>query len=199
MGITRGLKIIMLVLISFGSTSCTVGIVDKNAIIAPDDGYFILGFSPKEARVIIWAGKIVEGKFQPIASFGHRPAFMGSPEDGFILGKAPAGTLLGIADIQDAALERFAACGANRKTLVFKVDGGVVSYITTMNFNFEKSEGLFGPVPVGATPTYSQNIEAAHSFLVSHYPQMADKLQKGSYDHRPLDASTLYELSGCGK
>jgi len=179
------------VLILLASGGCgSIGQVQNAATMGTNDAYFIIGVQPEFTRISVDEGGIVDGKFQGSLAtrlFGGNLVFMGEPEDGFVLGKARGGALLGITMAQPHSSKTallgplLTPCESKRgyahrdgsKTLVFTADAGKVSYIANVRYMWVKD---------GMVPTYNADLEGARAFLKVHYPLLADSLVQGHYD-----------------
>ena len=163
-----------------------------------DDAYFVMGVDPPFTSVQIDQGTIENEKFVgTIATFLWGPTaatFIGQPVDGFIVGKTKGGTALAMTWVRpyaskDALLApELTPCPnfqsdespdePHGKAVVFSPPAGKVVYIASIKFY---------PTPRGSLASlFHKDIEAARAFMKIHYPQLADKLENGSYQLIPL-------------
>ena len=179
-------------LLLFVGSGCTTGTVDSGAAITSSaEGYFVLGFRVRgqdddTGSLTIYAGNVVKGVFHATGD----PVFVGSPEDGYIVGKAPAGSTLGVTAMGTDSImrEAFVACN---ETTVFKVKGGAAEYVTNIEvMNNDRAH----PVP-----SVKRDFESARTFIASHFPQMSDRLEQARSDAMPLNTGELSSiLWSCG-
>jgi hypothetical protein len=109
--------------------------------------------------------------------------FMGEPEDGFIVGRSKEGTLLGISMVQPHTsktdLFEPLTTPCEGRTLTFTARGGKVVYITSAHYQLHTGGN---GVADGLEANFSSDLEGARAFLKKHYPNLADKLEQGSYE-----------------
>jgi hypothetical protein len=175
-------------LVSLACASCvTTGEVDsRSATLAPDSGYFVLGVQPDHMLVKIVDGDVRGGAFYPstkVVVWGVFSTLMAMPQDGFVLGKAPAGTTLALVMAQPRGSGTFSfglmysPCPKRSATVVFKVQPGKVVYVTSIAFNSYRG---------GLLPSFTDtDIAGARAYLKIHYPQFVDQLEQGSYQMIP--------------
>jgi hypothetical protein len=171
---------IAVVLLAAGCASCTtLGRVPASASLGSNgDTYFVIGISPAKTRVTIKDGHVSGGSFEQSGSAAVMPfsaTLMDVPQDGFVVGKAPAGTTLSLYRVFDETAWPdvvFGPCKTGAKMLVFTVPSSSVVYITSVSFR---------RIAGGLDPAYADDIEAARTFLKARYPNLAEKLQRGTY------------------
>ena len=150
--------------------------------IAPpgeDRAVFVIGVGPPKAEVSVSKGSVVDGVFhQATWTF---PTISDTPQDGFIVAEAPAGSTQAITTVRMKAEfflqmeQRLVPCNG-ALTMVFDAPAGKVIYLASIAY-VTAGEGI--------RPVYQQNIDGARAFLAAHYPQLAGRLESGHYDLRP--------------
>ena len=158
------------------------GAVPPDATITSDaEGCYLLavsvnGYRPSEPQVTMSEGHMVDGKF--VTDFSLMPAFVNLVQDGYVLGKAKAGALVGLTSFapQWGAPKYEPNCGIE----VIEVKGGVVSYATDIAFSAHST---------GGTPQYKNDFEAAKRFMHKYHPALEDKLVQGTFQTRKLSTA----------
>ena len=191
-GLKRGPLAACLAGLALSLAGCaSAGHVDATAA-APSgaEGYFIVGVEPPFTRVGILAGEPSGDQFHPFPNFmgGHSAVLMDEPTDGFLVGKIQGDSLLDIDMIQphsskdDLLGPIMSPCGAvtnpngnrdNSKTIVFKAFAGKVVYITSLR--------LYAAPDGRLSYNTHADLAAARAFLKIHYPNLADKIEQGSF------------------
>ena len=171
---------VLVLLLLFCAGCNTRGAVDPaTATLSEDSGYVLIGMRPDYMDVAIYTVDTNDGTVR----YSYPATFSGSPEDGFILIKAPAGSSVAVTK----AVVRAAVAGMGaydpRCPAVFAIKGGKVSYATTMAFE-----------PGGAflLERRLQEFDAARAFMTKHYPRLAGALELGQFKPMPLTKG------GCG-
>jgi hypothetical protein len=167
------------------SGCASAGQVNPNSTVTDKDAYFVLGISPEYTRVQIDDGYIENGVFQPsfaVKMWAVNTTFMGEPEDGFIVGKSKDGTLLGISMVQPHMSKNDLLGPLTRPceghTLTFTARGGKVVYIASAHYRTHfRSNGVANELEA----SFSSDLEGARAFLRKHYPNLAGKLEQGTY------------------
>ena len=174
---------------AFCASCTTLGKVDSNATLEPSgDAFFVIGVSPEKTRVRIDDGILANGDFEKSTSANVVPfaaTLMNTPTDGYLVGKAKGGTTLGLTAVFDESgwpAVAFAPCKGGAKTPVFTLKAGTVVYITSMSYIREADR---------IKPSFADNFGDAQAFMKTHYPNLADKLERGHYEMAPsgLDCS----------
>lgn len=157
-------------------SGCTsMGQVDGTTTVANDETIFMLGVAPENYRVSIFPGSIKGQYF--VQSLLRPAAVYGSAKDGFLVGKARAGDVLGIKMVSVHASAgsligaQFAPCG-DAKTMVFQIPAGKVMYLGHVEYEF-----------AGKTLNikYSNNMEAAQRYAAEHFPEVKTPVQPLNY------------------
>lgn len=161
------------------------GQVDPQSAVTDKDAYFLLGITPEYTRVQIDDGYVRDGAFHSgfaVKMWAVNTTFMGEPEDGFIVGKSKDGTLLGISMVQPHAsktdLLEPLTFPCEGHTLTFTAQGGKVIYIASARYSVRTGSNGAGD---RLEANFSNDLEGARSFLKTHYPNLADKLEQGTY------------------
>lgn len=167
------------------------------------DTYVLLGVQPAATEVVLSAGTVQDGKFeQSFAGHlwgGH--TYWARSEDGYVLIKTDDEPTLALLRVfsrrtthsllgtwytpcADAGSRNLAeAIMATRGTIagnamVFEPPIDKVTYIGSVAFaRNEEQDSL--------TPTYTNDLEGAREFLRTHHPELADKLEQGTYELTP--------------
>jgi hypothetical protein len=151
-----------------------MGRTDSDATLrSNDESFYVLGVQPEIASVGVNQVAASGDRFVPD---GIWPAnFFGPPKDGYVVGRAHAGKTLAItfASLRrpgDLLASNFVPCPPTR-ALSFTVPQGKVVYLGDVTWS-QKPDGLF--------PSYSNNFQAAKTYMSSHYPKLADRLEPGN-------------------
>lgn len=168
----------------------TSGRLDPSAAVrSPDDSYFVIAvhgrsenaFGPAGQSFVAVSDAIVKNgkaEFEVSLSNGLVP-FLDYTENDYVVGKAHrGGDTLAIWGIN-----RYSPCGATN-IVVFTAPAGKVVYITDIDTTGSRG-GWQGDHYMQVR--YRKDIEAARAFLRSHYPNLADKLEPGSYELVPCE------------
>lgn len=173
----------------------------------PGDTFFIIGISPPFTKVEVSDGHLDGEKFEQsraVRMWGIN-AYWGVPEDGFILVKGFGEPMYGITVIQFHGSAHsiggtlYSPCedaGPNglmesvlsvRGTapggaMVFTPPAGKVTYVGSVSFDRDKET-------LKATASYSNDLEGARNFLKTHHPELADRLEQGSYQIMTAEGS----------
>lgn len=119
--------------------------------------------------------------------FRPKPRSSGECRDGFIVGRAIAGTPLAILGVGlNSNATTFAPCHGTR-TMVFVVPPGTVLYFGNVLYSFPLTPTRNSQV----STSYSDDIAAARDYLKSRYPKLADKLEHGNVQLLPTDEPCL--------
>lgn len=148
------------------------------AIQSDADAYYLIAVYPPKAVVSIVQGKMDGGDFYADGTLFVTQSYVGSPVDGFILAKAPPGTIQGIRMVRmtdSPWAPVIFTCSGDAKTLVFDTVGGKVIYGGAVRFVYAPNGGV--------APVYSSDIEPARAFLQTYHPQLVDKLVMGQSRH----------------
>jgi hypothetical protein len=173
------MKEILVLAVALLVSACTsVGRLDTTAESPSDsEAVFVLSAAPVNYRVSVFPGSISDGKF---AKSVIRPSvFYGAPVDCYVVGKAKAGDVVAItnvrivSDANDVLGADFKPCG-DAKTVVFQVPSGGVFYIGSVEYEFNQKDRV-------VRVRYGNELEAARSYVDSHYPALKGKLQQGTY------------------
>jgi len=161
---------------------CTsLGVLDKNVAMKSDkDSIFVIGVAPDNYRISVFPGNInKDGKF--VQNPFSAAAIFSAADHGYVVGKAKAGDILAITNIRvvksnkDLLGPDFAPCnGLN--ALTFTAAPGKVTYIGDVSYRYNGS---------GLNTKYSENYEAAKSYIDSAYPNLRGRLEAGSYKLMP--------------
>jgi len=149
------------------------------AIQSDADAYYLIQVLPPDAAISIAQGRMEGGTFVLDGTVFVTQSFHGSPVDGFILAKAPAGSLQGIRIVRMTGspwADIYTTCQGEATTLVFGTAPGKVTYGGVARYALNGQR---------VYPSYGSNIEAARALLQSHYPQLVDKLVMGTIQHVP--------------
>lgn len=159
--------------------SCaSLGQLDGNAKAPTEnESIFVMGISPDNYRVSLFPGSVEDGQFHqnPVRS----AALYASARDGYVVGKATAGDVLGLANVKivsdSGALlgPNYRACG-DAKTMVFTVPKGKVIYLGDMGF-FYKSANL--PRESSLSIRYYQDLAAAQTYVDKNFPALKGRLE----------------------
>ena len=148
----------------------TRGYVDPTtATLSEGSGYVLIGMNPEYMDVAIYTGDISDGTFR----YSYPATFSGSPEDGFILIKAPAGSSLAVTKAVVRAAVRGMGAYDPCSYTVFQAEGGKVTYATTLVFELGNDGMLIG--------NHFQEFDKARAFMKAHYPSLAGSLVQGTY------------------
>jgi hypothetical protein len=175
----RYLLIFALPTLLVGCTS--MGKLDSKARVASNkESYFVFGVGPEDHRVFVFPGEMVGGRF--FQNTWSPAAYYGSAENGFVVGKAAANSVLAVSSVRIVKGKNsilgsdFSACD-DAKTLVFDAPAGKVVYLGNLNYEFESEKSL--------RVTYKDDIEGARAFLTSHHPLLAEGLEPGRFGFLP--------------
>jgi hypothetical protein len=172
-----GRSAVILLVLLFCAGCNTRGYVDPaTATMSDDSGYALIGMRPDYMDVAIYTVDISDGTVR----YSYPATFSGPPEDGFILVKAPAGSFVAVTKAVVRAWVRGMGAYDPVCPAVFKVDGGKITYATTMVF--EPLGGLFGPLEEKRV----QEFDSAREFMKKHYPSLAGSLVLGTYKTMPM-------------
>jgi len=163
---------------------------------AGDEAWYLIGVAPADTRLLIAPGEIRGGTF----AAGDDAAV--ESVDGFILAKAAKGGRFAITGVQfipasraanfgDLVVNKFKAdwnikdhrviipCGDDT-TIAFEALAHKVLYIGTVLYS--TSYGRYHPQFVVST-----DLDKARAFLQAKYPDLAGRVEQGSYQLRALD------------
>lgn len=194
---------------------CTA--IAQGQAVSDDAAYYVIEVAPANTALLVEPGKIEDGEFrdQGPYAFDWAGSDPKRPDEGFIVAKVAGDQLMGIVfvgfetppsvfrqgafgllmrDIKHSAGETdytsFSFC-KSRPTLVFRVQPGRVLYITSLDFTFKADRSfLLGGRDKVAVGSHS-DIEKARAYLARKYPELAQRLEPGTYDHYPIDRSCL--------
>jgi hypothetical protein len=161
-----------------------------------DEAWYLIGVAPADTQLIIAPGEIKGGTF----AAGDDTA--ANPADGFILAKAGKAGRFAITGVQfipashaanfgDLLVNKFKAdwdikdrrvvtpCGDDT-TIAFEALAHKVLYIGTVLYS--TSYGRFHPQFLVST-----DLDKARAFLQAKYPDLAGRVEQGSYELRALD------------
>ena len=169
---------------------------DDATTAAGDDAYYLIGVTPADAQLVIAPGEIRNGKF---VTDGAEP-IPAQPVDGFILGKLDKAGRLAVTGIafngiqpEGGVVQRFyLSIGIrNRKTIAPCGDGITVAftplphkvlYVGTVQYSLSRFQyEQYPQFLVGA------DLDKARAFLQAKYPELAARVEQGSYEFRSLD------------
>ena len=187
--------------------------VAQGEAVSDDAAYYVIEVAPANTALLVEPGKIKDGEFrdQGPYAFDWAGSDPKRPDEGFIVAKAVGDRLMGIVfvgfetppsvfrqgvfgllmrDIKHSAGDTdytsFGFC-PSRPTIVFKAEAHRVLYIASLDFTFmaDRSFLLGGrdKLAIGS----SSNIEKARAFLAKKYPELAERLEPGTYDRYPID------------
>lgn len=166
------------ILLHFWLGGCSHGLIEPNtAAPTSTDAFFIMGVSNEDTRVGISAGTVDERSFtatNDVSILSKNLAFEGVVHNGYIVGKVPADTPLGLVFLQTDDNALYSPCMLTdlSNTLVFNAKAGKVIYIADIEMvrYYQKLK-----------PNYRSDIQRARAFLSSHYPNLAGSLEPGTY------------------
>jgi hypothetical protein len=166
-------------------TGCVeIGRTDRDAALNSDgDSYYVIGVQPDTAAISIFRGTIANNVFQQIDLLPT--SFLGTADDGYIVSRTRAGETLAITYVQlrkdknDRTGRVLVPC-AGSKTLVFTAPSGEhVLYLADVSY----VPGGYGNLQ----SRFSQNYAKAKTYMASHYPKLADKLEPGQPQFLPAE------------
>ena len=162
----------LLALLSLLVGCASLGQLDGN-VRAPseNESIFVMGLAPDNYRVSMFPGAVEDQQFHqnPLRT----AALYASAKDGYVVGKAVAGDVLGLANIKtvrdsEALLgANYKACG-DARTMVFTVPKGKVIYLGDLGF-FYRNGGL--------SIRYYQDLAAAQAYVDKNFPALKGKLE----------------------
>jgi hypothetical protein len=145
---------------------CGCGSVGRSdGVPAADQTVFVIGMSP-EVRLVFAPGQVKDGAFLrgPLSV----AVFNGKPENGYIVGRAKAGELLGLVTLNwpDRMINApaFTACGG-KATLVFDTPKDSVVYLGDLEYD-SKTNAI----------TYRADMRRAREFVDAHFPALKGRL-----------------------
>ena len=148
------------------------------------ESIFVLGVAPKNYRISIYPGSISDGHFK--SSIVRSATFVDVPKQGFIVGKANGGDIIGITMVRALSAgssnfgSDFKPCG-DLKTMVFEVPKGKILYLGSVKYKFN------GPM---LEIQYRNEMEQAQRYMERNYPLLKGKLE-------PLEYKLLPTLESC--
>jgi hypothetical protein len=180
------MKVLVLLVAVFLLFGCgSTGRVDRAiASVDPEETVFVIGVKPAQANITVVAGFLKNGAFRQDPSAGE--AFVGHPDHGFIIGKAPAGALLAIERVRwvepgSMALGRnvYIACGMGIQTMVFASPKGKVVYVADLEIEPGTTTSI----------TRRRNFEQARKYFDEHYPALKGRLEQQDSEIVPVARS----------
>ena len=130
-----------------------------------DESVVVLKVAPDTAYVFLYAGGMVGDRFNPV---GEVPVVSGVPKDGYIVGRAKAGTVLGVRSVTmlstptDYFGTLFVACD-DAPTMVFEVPRGQVAYLGGVTYKRVESKLQI---------EYSSDLQGAEAHMRRHFPKL---------------------------
>jgi len=153
------------------------------AIDAARDSVVVLGVSPPNHRIQLFAGDVKDGVWHQhllgVASF------FGAAENGYVLTKVGSDKTLAIALIVIVADEKkilgdmYTPCG-DARTVVFKVPPGKVLYLSDFEFAQEGNRLVF---------KFGPDLARARSFVDANYPSLEGRLEQGAFELMPTSTA----------
>lgn len=174
------MKTIIALLAAILLAGCTsVGEV-KPESQAPSQGesMFVIGLAPSNYRISVWPGYIKDGHFYK--SQLRNAALYSAAYDGYVVGEAKAGEVLGITNARIVENKNsilgldYRPC---KDVLVFKVPAGKVIYLGDITFSFDSNT-------VGVRQ--SRDNSAAASYFHARYPAIAQRIVPVDFQHMPF-------------
>lgn len=144
------------------------------------ESIFVFGVAPSDHQVFLFPGKVDNGAY--VQSFWSSAKFFGSPQGGYIVGKADAGSTLGITRVNSGEslnARSFVPC-EGRTTPVFKAEGGQILYYGDIEYRGENGSMHM---------RFGNDLERAREHLKQAYPALAEHLGQGSYEMLPVYGS----------
>ncbi|WP_157768712.1 hypothetical protein [Paracidovorax avenae] len=183
-------KILSLFCLSMISACSSLGQLDESsAAPSESESVFIMGVSPENYRVSIFPGSIDDGRFSQ--NLIRPAAFYGAAKQGFIVGKANAGDVLGITNVRVVS-DGSSLLGADfkpcdgTKTMVYEVPRGKIVYFGSVDYKFEGKKLLV---------QYKNEIAAAQVHIRRNFPLLKGAVEPAEIKFLPSSAhcnSTIY-------
>lgn len=148
---------------------------------ASDHTFFVIGVAPQNMRIAVFRGDVSDGAFHQNAIAAA--SYLGTPEDGFILGETHGGNTMAITFVvplsspNDVFSTPLVPCNG-AKTLVFDAPAGKVIYAGSVRYTSGRK---------GLLPSYGDDLEGARAFLKQHYPALAAGLEAGHPKLLPIN------------
>lgn len=165
-------------------TACSTNISRTELNPGPTESIIIFGVKPENARLSLYPGEVIEGKFKQNWFLDTQAKVHDTPQDGYVTAKVKAGQALGMTTVQMSIGGGlwgpiFSFCG-NPKLLVFEVPAGKVAYAADIEF-----------VQLGNAlrPRFSRDLDAARQHFKQNHPNITDEVV-------PLDLQFI-PVSGC--
>lgn len=174
------------VVVTCGCAAPPIGVVDTQAPApSTSESVLVQGVKPSNYRVAFVKGKISGGKFEQTKAVG---VLVGSPSQGYLVGKVQAGDVIAITLFNRPRDERrlrvnFDLCG--KDVLVFTVPEGKVAYLGDISIE-ETGENSFNV-------NFSSDVKAATEHIDTYYPALKGGLELIPAQIMPYACAPGYE------
>ena len=157
--------------------------------------YYVIGVGPGDPTLVISPGEIKKGLF----TLGGDPAAL-TATGGFIVGKIDKAGPLAITGVsfvnppaQDWGIagwlqniykdkRSYLPCG-DQTTVFFEPVAGKVTYIGTITYMVMPYQAATS----GVKFSVGNDMDSVHAFLAAKYPELAGRVEQGSYQFRSVD------------
>lgn len=150
---------------------CSTNISRTATRPAPNESIIVFGVKPENAKLILFPGEIVDGKFKQNAYLDVVAKIHDLPSNGYVTAKVKTGQALALVSAQmthNGSLwgPQFSFCDSP-KVLAFDVPAGKIAYAADIEF-----------VQIGNTLRlrFSQDIDAARKHIKDEFPNLPDEL-----------------------
>ncbi|CAH0354798.1 hypothetical protein [Aquabacterium sp. CECT 9606] len=151
--------------------ACSTNISRTTTRPEPNESIIVFGVKPDNARLSLFPGEIVDGKFKQNVLLDTFAKIHDVPSNGYVTAKVKTGQALALTSVQmsiNGTLwgPQFSFCN-NPKLLSFEVPSGKIAYAADIEF-----------VQVGNVlrPRVTQDIESARKHIKESYPNLTDEL-----------------------